>query len=126
MSSTFDELDDSVVPRVIEALSLQVRLQIELLRAEVDRDLWALGKRLIPFGVALPLVALGYVFCSIAGALAIAALIAPVDLVLGPALGTAIIGFLNLALGSGITLLAARKMMEREPSSHKSWSSNDE
>jgi hypothetical protein len=125
-SDLFDESDDSVVPLVVEALSLQVRLQIELLRAEIDRDLWALGRRLMPFGVAFPLLALGYVFCSVATALAIAGLVAPLDLVLGLALGAAVIGLLNLALGSGIALLAARKAREGEPSPQRSWSSNDE
>lgn len=123
---TYSESGESVAPRIIEALSLQASLQLELFRAEIDRDVWALVVKLIPFGVGIPLVGLGYTLSSVAVALAIATLLMPAKVLLGPALGTAIVGIGNLALGAGITWLASRRMKPRRKASENTWSSDDE
>lgn len=122
----YGEPGESVAPRIIEALSLQASLQLELLRAELDRDLWALVGRLIPFGVGVPLVGLGYTLSSLAAALAIAASLTSDRGWAGPAAGTAIVGLANLVLGGGITWVAARRMRPGRPSSVNPWRIHDE
>lgn len=121
-----DESGEHLAPRIIEALSLQVSLQLELLRAELDRDLWSLARKLMPFGAGIPLVGLGYTLISVAGALAIATLLMPADVLLRPALGMAIVGTINLALGCGISWFAYRAMKPRRRAPMTTWSNDVE
>ena len=120
-----DESEQSLAPRMIEALSLQVSLQLDLLRAELDRDLWTLVRKLLPFSLGIPLIGLGYTLCSVAASLAIASLLMPAGRFWGPAAGMAIVGVLHLVLGGGITWFASREKRPRGRSPATPRSSDD-
>lgn len=120
MTDTHGESGESMAPRIIEALGVQASLQFELFRAEIDRDVWDLVVKLMPFAVGIPLLGLGYTFGSVAAALAIATLVMPTGGLSGPTLGATIVGVVNLALGGGISWFASRRMKPRHPTSENS------
>ncbi len=75
---------------VVAGVSEQVELHIDLFRAQLVRDGARLTHRLLPFGVLLPMIGLGYGLLCIGLSLG-------AGLVLGPAAGFALVGLLNLA-----------------------------
>lgn len=105
-----EESGEAIGARVLEALSLQAKLQLDLFRLELERELKIMVRMLIPFAVGIPLISLGYVFGSFAGALAIAS-------VLGPAAGAAIVAALNLLLGALVLWLGSRARSRQRSSS---------
>lgn len=93
---------EGVVSRVVEAVTAQAGLHVELVKAEVTRDASAFGRAVTPLVLGLPLLLVGYLFLCVAATVALVPWI-------GLAGGAALVGVLNLLVGSiGVRLSLTR------------------
>ena len=101
-----DDTMGELAEDVAAAFGGQLELHIELLKAEVSRDAGRLGHALLPLGLALPPLLLGYTLCCFAASVSF-------GLWLGPAAGPALVGGLNLAAGFVFAQAGIRRLRVR-------------
>lgn len=93
---------EGVVTRVVEAVTAQAGLHVELVKAEVSRDASAFGRAVTPLVVGLTLLLVGYVFLCVAAAVALVPWI-------GLAGSATAVGAVNLLTGTiGVRLSLTR------------------
>lgn len=103
-----EETVGHLADRVAVSLGEQAELHLELVKAELARDVSALGRDLLPLATAIPLLVVGYALVCVAAALALAPWI-------GAAGGFALFGAVNLlvagvAIRRGLSHLRARPL----------------
>ena len=92
-----------LVSRIVDGVGQLADLHVDLLRAEVERDARRLARELAPLAFGAPLLAVGYLFFSVATAMEIEPWV-------GQAGGFALVGGANMLAGAVAIQVTARQL----------------